>query len=197
MPIRPPTHRAAGQARRTALLEAAVEVIAVGGVTAATHRAIATKAQVPLSTTSYFFASIDELVAEAMDMMVTQLLARIDTVAAEIADQSLGTDEMVERYVDLLLDVPQSFLAAVFTIYAQCPYRPQIQELAHRMMAAFEAAAEKVLRIAGAKDPGEGARAVVALVDGFALQRFAWPRGDDDRAPLACGLRALFHAYIS
>ncbi|WP_405138431.1 TetR/AcrR family transcriptional regulator [Nocardia sp. NBC_01388] len=197
MPIRPPTHRAAGQARRTALLEAAVEVIAEGGVVAATHRAIASRAGVPLSTTSYFFASIDELLAEAMELMVTRLIDSIEAISAEIAEQQLNLDELVERYVDYFLAVPTTFLAAEFTIYVQCPYRPELQVLAHRMMAAFEEAAKAVLAQAGAADPATGARAIIALIDGFALQRFAWPRGDADRDPLVSGLRALFRAYTA
>ncbi|MCU1649836.1 MAG: putative transcriptional regulator, partial [Pseudonocardia sp.] len=58
MAIRPATHRASGQARRAQLLQAAVEVIAEQGVGGASHRAIATRAGMPLSTTSYFFASL-------------------------------------------------------------------------------------------------------------------------------------------
>ncbi|WP_167487778.1 TetR/AcrR family transcriptional regulator [Nocardia terpenica] len=201
MPIRPPTHRAAGQAKRTALLEAAVEVIAEGGVNAATHRAIARRAGVPLSTTSYFFASIDELVVAAMDMMATRLIDGIEQATADIVGD-VGTnrfdlDAAIERYVDLFLAVPPSFLAAEFTIYVQSPHNPQLQALAHRLMAAFERAAETTLSAAGATDPAAGARAIIALIDGFALQRFAWPRPDADRTPLASGLTALFHAYVS
>ena len=36
------------------------------GAGAVTHRAVAARAGVPLSTTSYFFSSIDELVTEAL-----------------------------------------------------------------------------------------------------------------------------------
>ncbi|MEG8184253.1 TetR family transcriptional regulator [Nocardia terpenica] len=201
MPIRPPTHRAAGQAKRAALLEAAVEVIAEGGMNAATHRAIARRAGVPLSTTSYFFASIDELVVAAMDMMATRLIESIDAATADIVGD-VGTDRFdidaaIGRFVDLFLAVPPNFLAAEFTIYVQSPHNPELRALAHRLMAAFERAAEATLSAAGATDPTTGARAIIALIDGFALQRFARPRPDADRAPLASGLTALFHAYVS
>ena len=73
MPIRPATHRASGQARRAALLEAAVEVIAEQGVAGATHRAVAARAGMPTSTTSYFFSSLDELMAQiASDILCAE-----------------------------------------------------------------------------------------------------------------------------
>ncbi|MFI5778930.1 TetR/AcrR family transcriptional regulator [Nocardia sp. NPDC051570] len=194
MPIRPPTHRAAGQARRAALLDAAVEVIAENGVAGATHRAIAARARVPLSTTSYFFASIDELVAAAMELAAEGLIARIDAARGEIVGSTV--DEMVDRYVDLLFNVPQTFLAAEFEIYVHCRHQPALRDLAHRMMSGFERSAEELLHAVGATDPYPAGRALIALIDGFALQRFAWPRGADDRAQLATAMRTLVHAYV-
>jgi DNA-binding transcriptional regulator YbjK len=194
--IRPSTHRAAGEARRNALLEAAVEVIATRGVRGATHRAIAEKAKVPLSTTSYFFGSIDELIAEAMRMSATRLIASLEQARSEIAAAGLSPAEMIDRYVDLLIDVPATFRAAEFEIYVQCGHMPELQAIAHDLMAAFEQAAQALLRDVGAPDPDIGARSLVALADGFALQRFAWPRGDDDRRQLAAGLRALLTVFV-
>jgi len=194
--MRPPTHRAAGKARRNALLEAAVEVIAERGVSGATHRAIADKAKVPLSTTSYFFASIDELIAEAMRMAATQLIAALDEARADIAADGLSPEEMIDRYVDLLIDVPATFRAAEFEIYVQCGHNPELQAIARNLIASFEQAARALLREVGAPDPDVGARSLVALADGFALQRFAWPRGDADRQHLAAGLRALLTVFV-
>lgn len=66
MASRAKTHRASAQRRRAALLQAAAELAAEVGAGAVTHRAVAARAGVPLSTTSYFFSSIDELVTEAL-----------------------------------------------------------------------------------------------------------------------------------
>ncbi|TDZ76895.1 transcriptional regulator BetI [Mycobacteroides salmoniphilum] len=194
--MRPPTHRAAGKARRSAVLEAAVEVIAEKGVSGATHRAIAKKAKVPLSTTSYFFASIDELITEAMRTAATQLSATLEQARADIAAAGLSADEVIDQYVDLLIGIPATFRAAEFEIYVQCGHNPQLQATARNMIASFEQAAHELLRELGAPNPDIGARSLVALADGFALQRFAWPRGDDDRRQLAAGVRALLTAFV-
>jgi DNA-binding transcriptional regulator YbjK len=197
MAIRPPTHRAAGQARRSAVLEAAVKVIAEGGIGAATHRAIAARAQVSLSTTSYFFTSIDELIAEAMELTAQRLIAAVDDITTDITNTPMTLDEMIDRYVDLLVGLPSTNLAAEFAIYLQSAFRPELRPLARRLMLAFEETTVAVLRAAGAADPDAGARPVIALIDGFALQRFALPRHDTDRQQLTAGLRILFHAYVN
>jgi len=151
---------------------------------------------VPLSTTSYFFASIDELIAEAMRMAATQLIAALDEARADIAADGLSPEEMIDRYVDLLIDVPATFRAAEFEIYVQCGHNPELQAIARNLIASFEQAARALLREVGAPDPDVGARSLVALADGFALQRFAWPRGDADRQHLAAGLRALLTVFV-
>ena len=73
-------HRASAQRRRVALLEAAAELAAETGAGAVTHRAVAARAGVPLSTTSYFFSSIDELVT-----LTRQLQSLRDRVRAAAA----------------------------------------------------------------------------------------------------------------
>ena len=150
----------------------------------------------PLSTTSYFFGSIDELITEAMRMSATRLIAALDQSRAEIAAEGLSPAEMIDRYVDLLIDVPATFRAAEFEIYVQCGHMPELQAIAHDLIAGFEQAAHALLRDVGAPNPDVGARSLVALADGFALQRFAWPRGDDDRQQLAIGLRALLTSFV-
>jgi DNA-binding transcriptional regulator YbjK len=195
MPIRPPTHRAAGHARRAALLEAAIKVIAENGVSGTTHRAVAARAGMPLSTTSYFFASIDELIAAAMTVWADRLIATIEDVRADVIAGTIDRDAMIDTYADLLSAAPAASIAAEFEIYLRAPHRPELQILARHLMTSFERAAQAVLAAAGATDPTLGARSVIALIDGFALQRFAWPRIEADRDQLTVGLRALLHAF--
>lgn len=197
MPIRPPTHRAAGQARRAALLDAAVEVLAEVGLGGATHRAVAIRAGVPLSTTSYFFASIDDLIAEAMQVGAGRLIARIDEVVEGLVGGAASADEVITQLVGLVGGARSTELAAQFEVYLQGARRPELQSVVHQVMAGFERAAEVALRAAGVPRPWEAARAVVALLDGFALHRVAWPRGGADRVALEAGVRALLAGFLA
>jgi DNA-binding transcriptional regulator YbjK len=46
-----------GEARRTAIVDAALRLVARGGPRAVTHRAVAAEADVPLAATTYYFAT--------------------------------------------------------------------------------------------------------------------------------------------
>jgi TetR/AcrR family transcriptional regulator, regulator of biofilm formation and stress response len=61
--------------RRAALLEAAAALLAEGGLAAVSHRAVAQRAALPLAATTYYFASRDELLAEAFGRLVDHELA--------------------------------------------------------------------------------------------------------------------------
>jgi len=195
VPIRPETHRPRGAARREALLRAAVELVAEYGVAGVTHRAVAARAGVPASTTSYFFASIDDLVLEALREFAERRVTMMEAMTEALAERSASPDEVVETFVDVLIGAPDVDVVAQFEAYLEASRRADAAAAVHDVIAAFERLAEAALRAAGARRPREGARAFVALADGFALHRMAWPRGDADRRELEAACRALFAAY--
>src|SRR5690606_39302608 len=53
--------------RRNRIARAAITVIAERGINALTHRMVAAEAGVPLGSTTYHFATLDDLVAVALD----------------------------------------------------------------------------------------------------------------------------------
>lgn len=69
-----------GLRRRARLVEAAAELLMAGGVDAVRHRAVAERAGLPLASTTYYFGSLDDLLAAA----VTHVSA---TDAASISDR--------------------------------------------------------------------------------------------------------------
>jgi DNA-binding transcriptional regulator YbjK len=196
MPIRPATHRASGQARRAALLEAAIEVIAQRGVAGATHRSIAARAGMPTSTTSYFFASLEDLLAAALQVVGERIVARVDAVTASVADAQLSPQEAIDRFVDAVMAEPEPDTVAQFEIYLECRRRPQLRDTAHQIMASIERGAETSLRALGIADAGERAPVVVALLDGLALHRHARPRGASDRRHVTDALYALHRGFV-
>jgi DNA-binding transcriptional regulator YbjK len=191
--VRPQTHRSTTLARRQALLEAAVELVAEQGVGGITHRAVAKRAGLPLSTTSYFFDSLDDLVLEALRVFVAAEIEVLEGIASAIAEEDLDPDEVLERFVGVLLAEPPAHTVAQFEAYLEVTRRPDLRPEIAAVLDAYEKLAATALAAAGA-DPA-GAKAFVALADGFALQRLA--RGDADRDALSNGMRALFEAYTA
>jgi DNA-binding transcriptional regulator YbjK len=195
MPIRPDSHRANGQARRARVLDAAVEIIAERGIGATTHRAVASRAGVPLSTTSYFFASIDDLIVEALRSVIDAVVARLEPLTAALATGHRSADETLDTVVAALTGTPEIHITAQFEAYLEATRRPALQHEVQRAISAREHLAETALHVIGAQNPHASARAVVALIDGFALHRLTLPRNTSDTTTLTTALHAILNSY--
>jgi len=66
-----------GIRRRADLLRAAVQLLTEGGFAAVTHRAVAQRADLPLAATTYYFASRDQLLAQAFSLLVEDELTAL------------------------------------------------------------------------------------------------------------------------
>jgi DNA-binding transcriptional regulator YbjK len=195
MAIRPRTHRARGQERRQALLRAALELVAERGFAGTTHRAVAARAGVPTATTSYFFASIDELIREALRLFVAEQAAELGALADRLARQGGSPAALADQIAAAILAAPRAPSLAQLEVYLESARHPALRPAVSEALAAFQRLAEAALRSAGARRPAEGARAFVALADGFTLHHLARPRRRSDVGDLRRALKALFIAY--
>ena len=66
-----------GERRRAALVDAAADLLRTGGFEAVRHRAVAEKAGLPLASTTYYFASLDDLVTAATERTCRDELAEV------------------------------------------------------------------------------------------------------------------------
>lgn len=194
MALRPETHRPATLKRRDALLEAAIAVVAERGPAGVTHREVARRAGLPLATTSYFFASIDELVLEALRATLAQLGERLEALTMAISDGDLDVDAVIGRVVPVLLRAPETHVLAQFQAYLRASRDPEWQPEAVAIFAAVERVAAAVLEAGGVPASRANVRGVIALVDGFQLQRLAGVSGRTASRDLAAALRALLSA---
>jgi len=193
--FRPASHRQPTLARRKAVLRAALEVIAERGIGRTTHRAIAARAGVPLSTTSYFFSSLDELIVAALHEFTEETIKRMESITALVSAGRLSPQAAVDRFTALLLAIPPEQSGAQFELYLEVRRRPELIEDARRLLGAYEELVQKALEAAGASNSRLAARAFVALSDGFVLQRLVATRGIEDQRALREGLRALLSGF--
>ncbi|WP_157544380.1 TetR/AcrR family transcriptional regulator [Jonesia quinghaiensis] len=82
-----PRRQPRGMARREAIILAARDLIITCGPASITHRRVAQEAQVPLAATTYYFDSLDELLADAGQRLFSAWAAH----AAEVATSALTT----------------------------------------------------------------------------------------------------------
>jgi TetR/AcrR family transcriptional regulator, regulator of biofilm formation and stress response len=194
----PRTLQARGARRRDELLRAALRVIGERGIGAATHRAIAQAAGVPSATTTYYFASLDELLEEALRLFAREEVARLRALADALdAPGGVTPEEAAAVFAHELTrgraDDPEQI--AQFELYIEAARRPALRATAGECLDAYAAVAEAAMRAAGAREPAEAARAAVALVDGTGLDAIArgGPRSADE---LRRALLALFRGYL-
>jgi DNA-binding transcriptional regulator YbjK len=182
--------------RREALLRAAIDLVAEGGIKAVTHRAVATRAGVPLAATTYYFESIQQLTEEALLRHVAERVSQLNELA-DAASGSRNPEEVAARIVESLLARDQSATIAQFEVYLEAARNPALRETVAEAFEAFEALACVLLSALGARRPAEAASAFVAVVNGFALNALARPRSPKaESAALLDTLRALFISHI-
>jgi DNA-binding transcriptional regulator YbjK len=175
--------------RRDRILEAALQVIARSGVDAATHRAVAAEAGVPLASTTYHFASKAELVRDALERVIERSIAAVGRAAASPLPE--GPDALVERLVDFVCALEaedQAPLAAQFELMLEAGRRAHLRPLAVRWNDAYMAGMERLARAAGLPDPALAADTLTDLIDGALLNQIALPRDDFVKARLRPGL---------
>ena len=193
-PDGPKQHRPQAQARRDALLRAAVEVAAERGTAGTIHRAVTERAGLPLGTASYFFSSIDELVSEALRTHVADEAARLEGLADSLGGDEHHPEDMAAALAEASMpDGPLPWALAQFEAYLQAARAPELRETVAEALAVYARVAEVALRAAGAPPDAAAAAgpAFNALADGFSLHRLARPQDDDVHA-LRRALRLLF-----
>ncbi|MCG9731268.1 TetR family transcriptional regulator [Shewanella sp. Isolate13] len=68
------SNRSDGQARRIEILEATLRLIVKEGIRGVRHRAVATEANVPLSSTTYYFDDIKDLISDSLTYFAEKTL---------------------------------------------------------------------------------------------------------------------------
>lgn len=161
------------EGRRCAILDAALRVVASGGIDAVTHRRVAAEAGVALGSTTYYFGSRDEILLEAF----RHYIARHNTMVASLADEFPQSD--LASFIDLLVaSTRRQFQdsAMVLAEYELILFAARNPELAEEYRAWQRTlvghVAERLERL-GARQPIDAARTLVAALRGFELDRLA------------------------
>ncbi|MCB0970231.1 MAG: TetR family transcriptional regulator [Acidimicrobiales bacterium] len=189
-------HRASALKRRSALLEAAAELSAEVGAGAVTHRAVAARAGVPLSTTSYFFASIDDLVTEALQMGAARHVADCDEAEdAAVEAAEVPVDEVIQVAVDRALESSRAAEGSQVEYYLAAGRDPRLRPDATASVARTAQRVAAPLRSCAAPQCEDAAWTMGAFADGAMLHRLA-AIDVDHRYKLRRGLRLLAAAAM-
>src|SRR4051794_4984716 len=164
--------RRRGEERIDEILRATLVIIGRDGLGAVTHRTVADASGVPLGSITYYFATKQDLLREALRLYVDEDVARLRAVAGELAAAGASAPEVVERFATLF-EADETGGVAQFALYLEASRDPVLRETATESLRAYAEVAELALRAAGVPDAGQAAAVVVAAVDGLGLHRLA------------------------
>jgi TetR/AcrR family transcriptional regulator, regulator of biofilm formation and stress response len=184
-----------GEARRAAILRATLGLIGERGPDAVTHRAVAARAGVPLSATTYWFESKDDLLQETLLLAAREEVERLERVVLDLAPRELDVLEWARAVSEVLaedLESDPGRHVAFTELVLEGTRRPWLGEEVARWHAAQLRLAELGLRAAGAQDPRGDAPLVVAAITGFMLGQLVNPVEDFEERVFRPALERLF-----
>jgi DNA-binding transcriptional regulator YbjK len=156
--------RARGERRRQAILEATLRVIEREGVSGVSHRSVAREAVVPTTSTTYYFASLDDLLIATLMWSAEKLADDIGVMIARLVEaQDSGIDDLSRLLADML-GVHRGRTMAEYELYLLAARRPELRPAARRWLDAITEVA-----LPYNTDP-VAFRAFLAAVDGLLMQ---------------------------
>lgn len=182
--------------RREDILRAALRLIGSRGMHAVTHRDVAREAGVPLGSTTYYFATKEELLREALRLFVAQEGERLRAAARRFegvrAEPETVVDAVLAEISDTLTRPVEQ--VAQFELYLEATRSPALAEEARACFAAYEQIATAALRSGGARDPEAVAPLFIGLIEGLVFRQLVDPRPDWIESVLRPQVLALFDA---
>ncbi|MEH6378100.1 TetR family transcriptional regulator [Streptomyces sp. KLMMK] len=158
--------------RRDRIIDAAIRVVAERGIDALSHRAVAAAADVPLGSTTYHFATLDDLLVEALRRTAREWLDGLDAWE-RAADPGLPLAEELGRLVGESLTGDRRRLELEYELYLAALRRPAVRPIAAECV-------DEMTAVLRRRTAGEAtARALAALIDGMLLQHLLTGRPFD------------------
>jgi DNA-binding transcriptional regulator YbjK len=175
-----------GVRRRYALVSAAADLLCEGGFDAVRHRAVARRAGLPLASTTYYFSSLDDLIAKAVEHVGTREAEQLHSRVAALSRRKRGAESTADVLVDLLVgdgpgtrDAEQ--LISRYERYIACARQPSLRDVQRQIMKQRTDAVVEVVERSGRCVKSELMTALVCAVDGAVVASLVGV-GDGPRA---------------
>jgi DNA-binding transcriptional regulator YbjK len=152
-------------------VSAAADLLCEGGFEAVRHRAVARRAGLPLASTTYYFSSLDDLIAAAVEYIGMRESAQLRSRVAALSRRRRGTESTADVLVDLLVDDnpgPLAYdpLVSRYERYIACARQPALRDIQRRMLQQRTDAVCEAVERSGRTVRIELLSALVCAVDG-------------------------------
>lgn len=156
--------------RRERIIDATIETIAIHGISAVTHRKIASCADVPLGSMTYYFDGIEALLGEAFNTFTTRMSEEYATFFTDVVTQSDACDAVAKLIFSSQVTTPKN-MTLMYQLYALACSKPAMKVIMQNWMHRSQQTLEQWF------DPVT-ARAMDAFIEGMTLHYVT------DRQPL-------------
>ncbi len=148
--------------RRQRIIDAAIRVVGATGIAGLSHRTIAAEADVPLGSTTYHFATLDELLVAAL-RQAGEGFTRLLAAHPALSDPHADLPAALARVLGAWLGGDRTGVELEYELYLAALRRPVLRPVAAEWSEAVEA-------LLTPRTDAVTARAVVAVLDGICLQ---------------------------
>jgi DNA-binding transcriptional regulator YbjK len=172
-----------GERRRYALLSAAAELLREGGFEAVRHRAVARRAGLPLASTTYYFSSLDDLIASAVAHIGMLEVAQLRAQVATLSRRRRSADKTADLLVELLVGSESEprlaeQLISRYERHIACARLPGLREIQRRTMRQRVDAVADVIERSGRSVRPELVSALICTIDGAVVSALVDERQD-------------------
>ncbi|MFE6334135.1 TetR/AcrR family transcriptional regulator [Streptomyces sp. NPDC057806] len=148
--------------RRQRIIDAAIRVVADKGLAGLTHRSVAAEADVPLGSTTYHFATLDELMVAAL-RQTNEGFTKVIASHGGFHDPGADLAHELAAWIGEWLAGDRAGVELEYELYLAALRRPALRPVA------AEWVADLAEHLTPQTDPVT-ARALIALMDGICLQ---------------------------
>ncbi|BBY64848.1 TetR/AcrR family transcriptional regulator [Mycolicibacterium helvum] len=190
---------ARGAARRTEIIDAAIEVMARVGLAGLSMRLVANQAQIPLGALSYYFDDKSDLIAQAFAQLSDREIDRV-VRTAERLEPSMSPPALADLVADMIIDGFNSPRGAIVTRYelvTEASRDERLRPMFEAWYAAMVPALSRLFRELGSHQPELDARTVMAVMAGLEIDNLYRPLGPVDKRRIRATLRHAFTAVIA
>jgi DNA-binding transcriptional regulator YbjK len=160
--------------RRDDVLEAAIHVLAVGGVRGLTHHAVDVHGDLPAGTTSNHFRSRRALTMGTMERIADLLAGIIGQIGSAPVTNVDELAETLGQNLAMSLGPGRELGLALAALFAEAAIDPSLHDLVVRTNRLWWSAIEKLLRDAGVTDHLEfRAKCILSFGNGVAIDQLA------------------------
>nr|WP_280101518.1 TetR family transcriptional regulator [Stackebrandtia nassauensis] len=108
-------------------MDATLRVVARDGVSGVTHRTVAREADVPTTASTYYFASIDDLLCDALSTCMREDAEKLRVIADSLPDDVDCRPAIAAMMADLVAK-PDGHLLAEYELFLLAARRPELRE---------------------------------------------------------------------